>query len=115
MADQSIAEKYEGPATLVPEPVEPPCLPQVPMKAADEPPGFFDKPEKLKKLQVGFLVVVASLILLDVSGFVHYHEELGLEHIPGFYTLFSLVACVILFALAKTAAAFVKRGEDYYD
>ena len=102
-----------GPPTLVPEDWEAPKRVDIPMKADDEPPGWFDKPVNVRRLQIGFVVVLIALMASDV--FLHYHEYIGLEWVPGFYTFFSFIACLALFALSKTAAAFLKRGEDYYD
>lgn len=104
---------YNGPPTLIPEFPEAPHYPDVPRKAEDEPLGFFEKPQVVKNLKRGFWVVLMLLIASDLL--VHHHVHFGAEHIPGFYTAFSLIACVILFLMAKFAAAFVKRGEDYYD
>ena len=108
-----LSSRPSGPPALVPEVYEPPERRDIPMKAADEAPGFFDKPGNIKGLQVGFLVILALLVASDL--FLHYHEYIGLEWVPGFNTLFSFVACLGLFALSKTAAAFLKRGEDYYE
>lgn len=115
MSDAKARPKVMDPPTLVPELYEAPPRVPVPMKREDEPPGFFDRPEVVRRLQRGFMVVLGLLILADALPLYHYHEHLGMEWFPGFYTAFSFVACLVLFAISKTAAAFLKRGEDYYE
>ena len=113
MSHAPMAPQTDGPVRLVPDGIDGPKRLSIPMKAADEPPGFFDKPKNIRRMQYGYLAVMGLLIFSDL--FLHYHEHLGMEFVPGFYTLFSLVACLVLFAAAKATAVFVKRGEDYYE
>ena len=90
-----------------------PHPPEIPTKAPDEPPGWFDKPENLAKLKKLAFLSVAVLTIIDL--FIHYHVHVGGENIPGFYTAFGLIASVLLIVMAKGGGKPLKRGEDYYD
>lgn len=98
---------------LVHDPVRPPPVVPCPRRPSNEAPGFFDRPEALRPLRRAFLGVLLLLILSDLA--VHHHAVLGPERVPGFHAGFSLLACLLLFAVAKASAAFLKRGDAYYD
>jgi hypothetical protein len=57
----------------------------------------------------------ACVLLLAVDWFVHKHGPYAIEHVFGFYGLYSLVACVGLVLAAKALGAILMRPEDYYD
>ena len=90
-----------------------PTPPDIPRKAPDEPPGFFDKASNIQWIKrIAWAAVIAFFI---ADFFVHYHAEIGLENIPGFYTIFGFVASVLLIAIAKIGGKPLKRNPDYYD
>lgn len=90
-----------------------PHPPEIPRKAPDEPPGWFEKPENVRKLKWAAYASVLVCLILDF--FVHYHEYVGLENVPGFYTLFGFVASVALIFVAKVGGKPLKRKDDYYE
>lgn len=92
---------------------QPPHPPEVPRKAPDEPPGWFDKPKNIRLLK---LLAYASVLVMFALDFVlHYHLYTGWEQLPGFYTLFGLVASFVLIGIAKIGGKPLKREEDYYE
>jgi hypothetical protein len=94
--------------------VDPPRrLPDVPMKAPDEPPGWFDKPRVLRRIKIAAWLSVAVLFVLDF--FLHFHEYVGLENVAGFYTVSGFIASVLLIGVAKTGGSPLKREVDYYE
>jgi len=88
---------------------------------------WLDHPENVKRLTKGFFVLCAVTFLLDVAFFfVHKHnsfesstsEPEGLiqsaESWFGFYSLYGLVAIVLLVVLSVVLRKVVMRPEDYY-
>jgi hypothetical protein len=64
------------------------------------------------------LVVLALLIVADALPFVvdKAHAHTALEHVPGFWSLFGLLGCLVLVLFAKTFGhAGISTREDYYD
>lgn len=90
-----------------------PHPPEIPRKAPDEPPGWFDKAENVRKLKYIAYALVVICIALDF--FVHFHEYVGLENVPGFYTLFGFLASVVLIFVAKVGGKPLKRDDTYYE
>ena len=92
--------------TPVPQP------PDVPRKAPDEPPGFFDKPKNIRILKIISVLSVVVLIALDF--FLHTHEVLGPEDFPGYFFVLGLVASVVLILVSKGLGKGLKRkpGHD---
>ncbi len=64
------------------------------------------------------LVVLVLLIVADAIPAVvdKEHAHTGLEHVPGFWSLFGLLGCLLLVVCSKTFGHFgVSTREDYYD
>ena len=70
-----------------------------------------------------FLKIVAALAVLaalpDVLALFDLlyepHPYTELEEIPVFYGLYSLIAFLVLIAIAKAVQPLLAREEDYYD
>ncbi len=92
----------------------PEALPDIPMKAPDEEPGFFQKPKNIKAIIIGLFVVCGLLILLDVVNYKD-HIYFSQERWFGFYGFYGFVGCVSLVLAAKVLRKIVMRKEDYYD
>ena len=85
----------------------------------EESPGWFDRPENVRKVLVGLYVGCGLLVLIDVifwlTGF-DKHPYLRWEKWPGFYAVYGFVACVVLVLISKhVLRPLVMRDEDYYD
>jgi hypothetical protein len=67
---------------------------------------------KIKKALIIFLV---PFIIADI--FIAYqHIYFPWDKIPGFYSLFGLITCVLIIFIAKRLAMIgLKKKEDYYD
>lgn len=84
-----------------------------------EKPGWFDRPENVRKLLRALFGACAFVVLVDlffrVTGF-DKHPYFKWEQWPGFYAVYGFVACVMLVLVAKyVLRPLVMRGEDYYE
>lgn len=64
------------------------------------------------------LVVLVLLIVLDAIPAVvdKAHAHTAVEHLPGFWSAFGLLGCLLLVVVAKTYGHLgVSTREDYYD
>jgi hypothetical protein len=69
----------------------------------------------LVRLSIGLLVL---LVVLDaIPGIVDKeHAHTKWEHIPGFWSVFGFVACVLIIIVSKWYGhAGIMTREDYYD
>ena len=74
---------------------------------------LFDNPRNVSRLLLGFYIICA---LLFVADFVfHRHVVHPWEGLPGFYTIYGFIACVLLVLIAKEMRKVLMRKEDYYD
>jgi hypothetical protein len=75
---------------------------------------WFDHPQNIKRLKIGFYIVLALLVLPDF--FMHKHTLFSsVEAWPGFYAFFGFVSCVIIILVSKLFGFALKVKEDYYD
>ena len=75
---------------------------------------WFDHPKNIRKLRIGFYIVLALLVLPDF--FIHKHTLFSsIEGWPGFYALFGFISCVVIIVISKLLGYLLKRKEDYYD
>lgn len=76
--------------------------------------NWFDHPQNLRKLRIGFYVVLVLLVLPDF--FLHKHTYFSaVEAWPGFFALFGFISCVVIILVSKLLGYLLKRKEDYYD
>ena len=66
----------------------------------------------IRTLWIGFIVVLAALVLLDVT---RHEAHFTVEAIFGFGAWFGFLSCVVLIVLAKALGLFLKRPDTYYD
>ena len=75
---------------------------------------WFDHPQNIKRLKIGFYIVLALLVLPDF--FIHKHTLFSpVEAWPGFYAFFGFVSCVVIILVSKLFGLVLKVREDYYD
>ena len=75
---------------------------------------WFDHPQNIRRLRLGFYIVLVLLVIPDF--FIHKHTLFSpLEGVPGFYALFGFIACVAIILISKVLGFVLKRPEDYYD
>jgi hypothetical protein len=79
---------------------------------------FFEKINRNGLIVRLFCYIFAAGVLVYTLFFVHHaHPHTWLEaNVPAFWTIFTLIACVVLVGIARLyGAAGIKRKEDYYD
>ncbi len=60
--------------------------------------------------------VLGLLILVDALLVNKEHAHTGMEHLPGFWSVFGFVGCVLIIILSKWYGhAGIMNREDYYD
>jgi hypothetical protein len=70
---------------------------------------------KYRWLFVPVILIIVAGVVVDSIGAAH-GEHSGVFSIPGFWSVFGLVGCLILAGACKLAARlFLKRPENYYD
>ena len=75
---------------------------------------WFDHPQNIKRLKIGFYIVLVLLVLPDF--FLHKHTLFSpVEAWPGFYALVGFVSCVVIILVSKLFGFALKVKEDYYD
>jgi len=71
------------------------------------------RPETIRKLWVGFIVVLALTVVAEF--FVEGHPHFGIDGWPGFNAWFGFIACVIMVFGSKLVGMLLKRPDTYYD
>lgn len=66
----------------------------------------------LRRLIYGFHAI--CLLLLATELIYHRHTAHPWEGIPGFYSVYGFVACVMLVLFAKLMRRYLMRADDYY-
>jgi len=62
-------------------------------------------------------VVLALLVIIDATPVVDKsHAHTAMEHLPGFWSVFGFVACVVIIIVSKWYGHLgIMTREDYYD
>ncbi len=71
------------------------------------------RPETIRKLWIGFAIVLALLAAADFL--VHKHDYVGPDGWFGFYWVYGFGACVAMVVFAKILGVLIKRPDGYYD
>lgn len=74
---------------------------------------WLTRPQTIRKLWIGFILVLALTVLPDLIWPPHGH--FGVDSYIGFAAAYGFVACVVLIAVAKLLGLFLKRKDTYYD
>lgn len=86
---------------------------------SEEPAGWFDRKENVRKVLVGLFTGCALLVVIDVIFWMvdfDKHPYFRWETWPGFYAVYGFVACVLLVLISKyVLRPLVMRDEDYYE
>lgn len=69
--------------------------------------------QTVRRLWVGFTVVLTLLVLADM--FIHPHANFGIDGTFGFYAWFGLLACMAMVLFAKMLGVALKRPDTFYD
>jgi ABC-type xylose transport system permease subunit len=66
-------------------------------------------------LLVPVILIIVAGVVVDSIGAGH-GEHAGVFSVPGFWSVFGLVGCLVLAGACKLVARlFLKRPENYYD
>jgi hypothetical protein len=73
--------------------------------------------ERMQTVRILFYILVAAMLVWTVVGVDTHHAHTWMEaHIPGFWSIFGILSCLVLIYFARW---FGKSGimtrEDYYD
>ena len=73
--------------------------------------------ERLQTTKTFFYICIAVMLVWSVVGVDKHHAHTWMEaHIPGFWSLFGLLSCVVLIYFAGWfGKSGVMTREDYYD
>ncbi len=76
---------------------------------------FFDKPGNIRLLKILSYICLAIIVAVDFF-IPREHVHYPWDHIPGFYALFGLIACILIIVIAKTLGKkWLMKKENYYD
>ena len=72
--------------------------------------------DRFKKVTRLCYKLLALVVLVDVIFVSKEHAHTALEHIPGFWAVFGLGACVLIILVSKLYGQLgIMTREDYYD
>jgi hypothetical protein len=72
--------------------------------------------KRLKTVIQGCFGVLAILIIVDGLFVSKEHAHTAAEHLPGFWSVFGFIGCVLIIILSKWFGhAGIMTREDYYD
>lgn len=72
--------------------------------------------DKRKNVSTFVVVFIIGIFLWSLSVDTSHAHTWAEKHIPGFWSLFGIISCIILIFVARWfSRAGISRGEDYYD
>ncbi len=73
--------------------------------------------ERLQSTRIVFYITIAIMLVWSAVGVDTHHAHTWLEaHIPGFWSFFAIISCVILiFFVRWFGKSGIMTREDYYD
>ena len=74
---------------------------------------FFDKPQNVKRILMGFYIFLVLLIVVDL--FFPKHPFFPWEGYPSFYGVYGFVSYITIVFGSTILRKLLKRKEDYYD
>lgn len=75
-------------------------------------PHWLDRPDNVRRIWRGFLVVLALTVLAEAL--VQLHPHFALESLFGFHAWFGLLSCAAMILVAKALGLLLKRTDTYY-
>jgi hypothetical protein len=73
--------------------------------------------ERLQSVKIGFYIAVAVMVVWSIVGVDTHHAHTWMEaHIPGFWSIFTLLSCAVFIYFARWfGSSGIMTREDYYD
>lgn len=87
--------------------------PYVPRSCGTELPHWLERKRNIDRIVYALWAIAIALLLIDPL--IHKHGKFAIEHLYGFYGIYSALACVVAVLVARVLRGLVKRPEDYYD
>ena len=84
-----------------------------PIKNSDEPLHWLVRPATIRKLWIGFTVVLALTVLAQTV--IYVKGYFGIDAWFGFGAVYGFVSCLLMVLVAKVLGFVLKRPEDYYE
>jgi hypothetical protein len=75
-------------------------------------PHWLDRPNNVRWIWRGFLMVLALTVLAEAL--VPLHPHFALESLFGFHAWFGLFSCAAMIFVAKALGWLLKRTDTYY-
>jgi len=71
---------------------------------------------KRKMMSAVLVTVIIGIFFWSLTVDTSHAHTWAEQHIPGFWSLFGIVSCIVLIFIARWFSnAGISRGEDYYD
>ena len=83
------------------------------MANQDEPLHWLVRPATIRKLWIGFSIVLAAVVLAQTV--VYIKGYFGVDAWFGFGAVYGFVCCLLMVLVAKLLGLVLKRSQDYYD
>jgi uncharacterized membrane protein len=83
------------------------------MENQDEPLHWLVRPATIRKLWIGFSIVLAAVVLAQTV--VYVKGYFGVDAWFGFGAVYGFVCCMLMVLVAKLLGLVLKRPQDYYD
>jgi hypothetical protein len=83
------------------------------MANQDEPLHWLVRPATIRKLWIGFAIVLAAVVLAQTV--VYIKGYFGVDAWFGFGAVYGFVCCLLMVPVAKLLGLVLKRPQDYYD
>ncbi|MDH3991601.1 MAG: hypothetical protein OEV47_01755 [Gammaproteobacteria bacterium] len=83
------------------------------MENQDEPLHWLVRPATIRKLWIGFSIVLAAMVLAQTV--VYIKGYFGVDAWFGFGAVYGFVCCMLMVLVAKLLGLVLKRPQDYYD
>lgn len=80
---------------------------------SDEQKHWLVRPESIRKLWIGFIVVLGLTVLADFA--IKKHGHFTLENSFAFNAWYGFAACVSMVLITKLLAFLLKRKDSYYE
>ena len=82
------------------------------MSEHDKDQHWLVRPETIRRLWIGFAIVLAATVLIEFV--IPVKGYFGVDDVFGFGALFGFFSCVAMVIFAKLLGFFIKRDENYY-
>lgn len=83
------------------------------MNNNDEPVHWLVRPATIRKLWIGFSVVLALVVMAQMV--IYIKGYFGIDAWYGFGAVYGFGSCLLMVLVAKVLGLLLKRPQDYYE